>query len=75
MRKSAGCGPNAGLLRENDMMVALQDLFMSDVGLLSVFTIAFILVMGVYIYRYAMTHMHDEEIAVGHPPAKPSSGA
>jgi len=57
------------------MLVALNDLFTSDVGLLSVFTIAFILVMGVYIYRFAMTHMHDEEGGVGHPPAKPSSGA
>jgi hypothetical protein len=57
------------------MMVALQDLFTSDIGLLSVFTILFILVMGVYIYRYAMTKMHDEDAALGHPPAKPNSGA
>jgi Protein of unknown function (DUF3149) len=57
------------------MMVALQDLFTSDVGLLSVFTILFILVMGVYIYRFAMTHMHDEDASMGHPPGKPHSGA
>ena len=57
------------------MMIALSDLFTSDVGLLSVFTIGFILVMGVYIYRFAMVHMHDEDVAIGHPPAKPNSGA
>ena len=57
------------------MMVALQDLFMSDVGLLSVFTILFILVMAVYIYRFAMTHMRDEDAAIGHTPPKAKSGA
>lgn len=56
------------------MMVALQDLFTSDVGLLSVFTILFILVMAVYIYRFAMTHMHEEDASMGHPPGKPHSG-
>ncbi|MCB4358407.1 DUF3149 domain-containing protein [Quatrionicoccus australiensis] len=35
-------------------------LFTSDIGLLSLFTIAFILVMGVYIGRYAMQHMKSD---------------
>jgi hypothetical protein len=43
-------------------------LFTSDIGLLSLFTIAFILVMGAYIGRYVMKHMKEEERAggVGH---------
>ncbi len=36
-------------------------LFTSDIGLLSLFTIGFVLVMGVYIGRYAMKHMKDEQ--------------
>lgn len=35
-------------------------LFTSDIGLLSLFTIAFILVMGAYIGRYVVKHMKDE---------------
>lgn len=35
-------------------------LFTSDIGLLSLFTIAFILVMGGYIGRYAMQHMKSD---------------
>ncbi len=40
-------------------------LFTSDIGLLSLFTIAFILVMGVYIGRYAMQHMKSDANAQG----------
>jgi uncharacterized lipoprotein YehR (DUF1307 family) len=36
-------------------------LFTSDIGLLSLFTIVFILVMAVYIARYAAKHIKDEE--------------
>jgi hypothetical protein len=36
-------------------------LFTSDIGLLSLFTIVFILGMGVYLVRYASKHIHDEE--------------
>jgi hypothetical protein len=42
------------------MMVSLKDLFTTDVGLLSVFTIGFILVMGVYLYGYAKKHMAED---------------
>jgi hypothetical protein len=41
-------------------MVAIKDLFGTDIGLLSVFTIGFILVMGVYIYVYAKKHMAED---------------
>lgn len=40
-------------------------LFTSDIGLLSLFTIAFILVMGVYLGRYAAKHAKDDERAQG----------
>jgi hypothetical protein len=35
-------------------------LFSSDIGLLSLFTIAFILVMAVYIGRYVSQHIKEE---------------
>lgn len=40
-------------------------LFTSDIGLLSLFTIAFILVMAAYIGRYASKHIKDEERTQG----------
>ncbi len=40
--------------------MAWELLFTSDIGLLSLFTIVFVLVMGVYIGRYAMKHMHED---------------
>jgi hypothetical protein len=40
--------------------MALKELFTTDIGLLSVFTIGFILVMGVYLYGYAKKHMDDD---------------
>lgn len=44
--------------------MAWQLLFTSDIGLLSLFTIAFILVMGAYIGRYVVKHMREEAGAV-----------
>jgi hypothetical protein len=41
-------------------MVAIKELFGTDIGLLSVFTIAFILGMGVFIYGYAKKHMAED---------------
>lgn len=41
-------------------MVAIKELFGTDIGLLSVFTIGFILVMGVYLYGYAKKHMEED---------------
>jgi len=45
--------------------MAFQELFTTDIGLLSVFTIGFILVMGGYIYRYVKRHMAEDERAHG----------
>jgi len=40
--------------------MALKELFTTDIGLLSVFTIGFVLVMGVYIYGYAKKHISED---------------
>jgi hypothetical protein len=40
--------------------MALKELFGTDIGLLSVFTIGFVLVMGVYLWGYAKKHMEDD---------------
>lgn len=42
-------------------------LFTSDIGLLSLFTIAFILVMAVYLLRYASKHIQQDERGKGLP--------
>ncbi len=41
--------------------MAWELLFTSDIGLLSLFTIVFILVMAVYLYRFARRHMAEDE--------------
>ena len=41
--------------------MAWELLFTSDIGLLSLFTIVFILVMGAYLYRFARRHMAEDE--------------
>jgi hypothetical protein len=41
--------------------MAWELLFTSDIGILSLITIGFILVMAVYIWRYAMQHAKQEE--------------
>ena len=46
-------------------------LFTSDIGLLSLFTIAFILVMGAYIGVYAARHIKEDRR--DHPPGTPSA--
>jgi hypothetical protein len=40
--------------------MALKELFGTDIGLLSVFTIGFVIVMAVYLYGYAKKHMDDD---------------
>ena len=40
--------------------MALKELFGTDIGLLSVFTIGFVLVMGVYLWGYAKKHMEED---------------
>lgn len=41
--------------------MALELLFKSDIGLLSLFIIVFILVMAAYLYRFARRHMAEDE--------------
>ena len=40
--------------------MALKELFSTDIGLLSVFTIGFVVVMAVYIYGFAKKHMEED---------------
>lgn len=42
-------------------MHAAKDLFTSDVGLLSLASIAFMLGMGGFYLRYFLRHMHEDE--------------
>ena len=44
-------------------MRALQDLFTSDVGLMSLAGIVFMLGMGVFYVRYFLKHMRDDAAA------------
>jgi len=46
--------------------VAWKELFTTDIGLLSVLTIGFILVMAIYLIRFALRHMREEEHKLGH---------
>lgn len=41
-------------------MEALKELFSTDIGLLSVFTIGFATFFVIYIYRYAKKHMEED---------------
>ncbi|MBI4998101.1 MAG: DUF3149 domain-containing protein [Rhodocyclales bacterium] len=40
--------------------MAIKELFGSDIGLLSVFTIGFVIVMAVYLYGYAKKHIAED---------------
>lgn len=42
-------------------MHALKDLFTSDVGLMSLAGIVFMLGMGVFYIRFFLRHMHEDE--------------
>lgn len=44
----------------------LKDLFTSDVGLLSLGSIVFVLGMGAYFVRYFIRHMHEDEAREHH---------
>ncbi|WP_374512893.1 DUF3149 domain-containing protein [Niveibacterium sp.] len=46
--------------------MAMEILFGSDIGLLSLFTIVFILGMGGYLWHFARKHMKDEEAHLPH---------
>jgi hypothetical protein len=41
-------------------MVAIKMLFGTDIGLLSVFTIGFIILMAIFLYGYAKRHMEED---------------
>ena len=41
--------------------MAWNELFTTDIGLLSVFTIGFIIVMAVYLVNFAKRHMAEDE--------------
>lgn len=41
--------------------MAWKELFSSDIGLLSLFTIVFVIAMGGYLYRFAKAHIAEDE--------------
>lgn len=41
--------------------MAWNELFSTDIGLLSLFTISFVLVIAAYIYRFAKRHIAEDE--------------
>ncbi len=41
--------------------MAWKELFGTDIGVLSLFTIGFVVVMAGYLYRFARTHMAADE--------------
>lgn len=45
--------------------MAWELLFTSDIGLLSLFTILFVVVMAIYLYRFARRHMAEDERRAG----------
>ena len=49
-------------------------LLTSDIGLLSLFTILFMVAMAGFLYRYAVRHMAEEEKAATRP-GRPSASA
>lgn len=40
--------------------MALQELFSTDIGLLSLFTIGFVVVMGVYLANFVKKHAEED---------------
>jgi len=51
-------------------MVALKELFTTDIGLLSLFVILFIVGMGLWMSRYFAARMREDEAAVRAAAAK-----
>jgi len=43
------------------MDVVLKELFSTDIGLLSLFTIGFIIAMAIFIFGRVMKNIHEEE--------------
>ena len=42
--------------------MAMQELFTTSFGLLSLFTIVFVLVIAGYLFRFAMRNMREDEL-------------
>lgn len=53
--------PNGGIVTAGVVMQALKELFTTDVGLLSIGVIVFMLGMGGFYLRYFLHHMHEDE--------------
>jgi hypothetical protein len=47
-------------------MQAMKDLFTSDVGLMSLASILFMIGMGGFYLRYFLKHMHEDEARMQH---------
>jgi predicted RND superfamily exporter protein len=56
-----GPGSNVPVVPQSPAMHALKDLFTSDVGLMSLAGIVFMLGMGVFYVRHFLNHMHEDE--------------
>jgi hypothetical protein len=52
---------NDGTVTPGAIMQALTELFTTDVGLMSIGVIAFMLGMGGFFLRYFLRHMHEDE--------------
>jgi hypothetical protein len=60
--EATGLAPNwKHLSMEESVMQALKELFTTDVGLMSVGGIAFMLGMAVFFVRYFIRHMREDE--------------
>jgi len=56
-------------------MVALTELLTTDIGLLSLFVIAFIIGMGFWLYRFFTARMREDEAAARAAAGRPGAGA
>jgi uncharacterized membrane-anchored protein len=54
---------------------ALRELLTTDIGLLSLFVIAFIIGMGFWLYRFFTSRMREDEAAARSAAAKPGAPA
>lgn len=47
-------------------MALLQQLFSDWIGILSIFTVAFVLVMATFIFFYVRRHIREEQVGKAH---------
>jgi hypothetical protein len=55
---------------ERTMNIALQDLFTTDIGILSLITIVVVLVIGAYMGAFVRRHIAEDEAAHAHDVAE-----